>query len=478
MPNNMRPSMLDPYRSGDRAKLEDAQNQWDLLNAQEEANKLAQENLDVEKQKIKLENQRLDEERENARIIANATRQAEIDRHKNELKIQKKQIEHDKELKYIELCDALGVVYKDIEEFNTWLNALTVEQRNYYQGIVSQYNALVYTDEVKKLEEKLEKHKDELEELEDELNDIEDDEYDNIIKVHGVMQYGKEYEGSIEDIRNLIETNNELIQDAKSVIRTLTILTIGCFIATIFMFSHFWTHIPYIVLGIGAFLDLIFIDRKIRLQNGNKIMSKLVAENENKKSRKTSTRDSLEKQIKQDERKLDKLIKQKSSDVKSNPEYKDLVDKYYDALDILSSNKYRPNKIKFNEFRYNHYNKDMENLFKNLNLNIDRIDTTKVKNTGTIDDYTDYINNILANESISESELDDDTDSLLEEAIERVVDETEVTEEFLENALMIDIDRASKIMEQLEMRGIVSFEEEGYRKVLMTRERWNKLMRQ
>ena len=292
------------------------------------------------------------------------------------------------------------------------------------------------------------------------------------------MQYGKEYEGSIEDIRNLIETNNELIQDAKSVIRTLTILTIGCFIATIFMFSHFWTHIPYIVLGIGAFLDLIFIDRKIRLQNGNKIMSKLVAENENKKSRKTSTRDSLEKQIKQDERKLDKLIKQKSSDVKSNPEYKDLVDKYYDALDILSSNKYRPNKIKFNEFRYNHYNKDMENLFKNLNLNIDRIDTTKVKNTGTIDDYTDYINNILANESISESELDDDTDSLLEEAIERVVDETEVTEEFLENALMIDIDRASKIMEQLEMRGIVSFEEEGYRKVLMTRERWNKLMRQ
>ena len=120
----------------------------------------------------------------------------------------------------------------------------------------------------------------------------------------------------------------------------------------------------------------------------------------------------------------------------------------------------------------------MENLFKNLNLNIDRIDTTKVKNTGTIDDYTDYINNILANESISESELDDDTDSLLEEAIERVVDETEVTEEFLENALMIDIDRASKIMEQLEMRGIVSFEEEGYRKVLMTRERWNKLMRQ
>ena len=472
MPSNVRPgfgSVGHEYKNYE--ELKNAQNQWDLLEEQEKANKLAQENINIQQQK-------LEEERENARIIANATRQAEIDRHKNELKIQKKQIEHDNKLKYIELCDALGVVYKDIEEFNSWLNSLTAEQRNYYQGIVSQYNSLVYTEEVKKLEEKVEKHKNELEDLEDELNDIEDDEYDNIIKVHGVMQYGREYEGSIENIRSEIESNNNIIQDIKSSIRNVTIFAVVGFIISKLWLQVFGIYFPYIVLGIGAFLDLILIDKRIRLQKGNKIMSKLVAENENKKSRKTSTRDSLEKQIKQDERKLDKLIEQKSKDVKSNPEYKDLVDKYYDALDILSSNKYRPNKIKFNEFRYNHYKKDMENLFKNLNLNIDRIDTTKVKNTGTIDDYTDYINNILANESISESELDDDTDSLLEEAIERVVDETEVTEEFLESALRIDSERASNILEQLEMRGIVSSEEDGYREVLMTRERWNKLMRQ
>ena len=72
MPTNSRPKkFFDPYRQNQSlAEIEDAQNQWDLLNAQETANRLKQ--------------QQMQEERENAEMIADATIQAEEDRFNNQ----------------------------------------------------------------------------------------------------------------------------------------------------------------------------------------------------------------------------------------------------------------------------------------------------------------------------------------------------------------------------------------------------------
>ena len=109
MPSNMRPGRyIDPIRKNQSiAEIEDAQNTWDLLNEQEKANKLAQENINIQQQKI-------EEERENAERIANATKQAEKERQMHEKDIEIMYPSHHEapcniELidKYIDLCEKI-----------------------------------------------------------------------------------------------------------------------------------------------------------------------------------------------------------------------------------------------------------------------------------------------------------------------------------------------------------------------------------
>ena len=130
MPRNSRPGkFLDPFRKNQSiAEIEDAQNQWDLLEAQEEANELAR--------------QRLEQERENAEMIAEATREAEEKRQKHEEKMEKERQEHeiDVELmrqehnienRYNKLCDDIGISYKDLCDFELIINYLENEQKDF-----------------------------------------------------------------------------------------------------------------------------------------------------------------------------------------------------------------------------------------------------------------------------------------------------------------------------------------------------------
>ena len=290
------------------------------------------------------------------------------------------------------------------------------------------------------------------------MKEIEDNEYDNVLKVQGVRKNGIEYEATLDEIRDEIEKNKPILETVKNTARTVALLTIVCFVAALFIYSS----IAIWVLGIGVVLFLFYIDRMLKMKNAIQIMNKLVIENDAK-------RESLENQIKKEKNKLNKLKDKRIKEIESNANNKDLLDKYYDAKVILAGETDRPNKIEFNEFRYNHYNKDIEMLFRKLNLNIDRIDTEKVKGTGTIEDYVDYINNRLGANS------NDDTDYLLFDAIEKVVDKTEISNDFLVDSLKISYKRADIIMEQLEERGIVSSEKNECRKVLVSRERWESL---
>ena len=45
----------------------------------------------------------------------------------------------------------------------------------------------------------------------------------------------------------------------------------------------------------------------------------------------------------------------------------------------------------FMEFRQNHYNEEIEDLFEKLDLHLFRIKDKDIKNTGTIKDYKTYI---------------------------------------------------------------------------------------
>ena len=141
MPSNRRPQTLfDPIYKGTLQEIKDAQNQWDLVEAQEKANKLQE--------------QKMQQDKENAERIANATRQAEEDRYNNELELEEIRQQHDDEKRYKKMCDDIGVVYKDIVEFGEWLNSITPSQKKYYADIMNKYYSFLYVDEIKKLEKK------------------------------------------------------------------------------------------------------------------------------------------------------------------------------------------------------------------------------------------------------------------------------------------------------------------------------------
>ena len=98
MPRNIRPGYFTPgYRDYQFGQLQDAQNVYDLLKAQEEANGLASEKLRMEKEKYLEEQKRINEAEEEAEELA---------------KNKKKMISTlKKELKLMELCREAGLDY-------------------------------------------------------------------------------------------------------------------------------------------------------------------------------------------------------------------------------------------------------------------------------------------------------------------------------------------------------------------------------
>ena len=60
----------------------------------------------------------------------------------------------------------------------------------------------------------------------------------------------------------------------------------------------------------------------------------------------------------------------------------------YLSIDITNAYK------DFMEFRQNHYNEEIEDLFEKLDLHLFRIKDKDIKNTGTIKDYKTYIKRI------------------------------------------------------------------------------------
>lgn len=87
------------------------------------------------------------------------------------------------------------------------------------------------------------------------------------------------------------------------------------------------------------------------------------------------------------------------------------------------------------------------------------------------EDIIDHINNTADGKSSVSGENNDDVDELLNEAINAVVEYEQASTSFIQRKLRVGFNRASRIMDQLEERGIIS-EKDGSRprQVLITRQ--------
>lgn len=87
------------------------------------------------------------------------------------------------------------------------------------------------------------------------------------------------------------------------------------------------------------------------------------------------------------------------------------------------------------------------------------------------EDIMDHINNAADSKSTGSSENNDDVDELLNEVINAVVEYGQASTSFIQRKFRIGFNRASRIMDQLEERGIIS-EKDGSRprQILITRQ--------
>ena len=94
------------------------------------------------------------------------------------------------------------------------------------------------------------------------------------------------------------------------------------------------------------------------------------------------------------------------------------------------------------------------------------------------DDITEYIEKAnTTDKEIDEGALDDDeTDPLLNDAIETVIETGQASTSYIQRKFKVGYARAGRIIDQMEERGIISgYQGSKPREVLMTKERWAEL---
>ena len=103
-----------------------------------------------------------------------------------------------------------------------------------------------------------------------------------------------------------------------------------------------------------------------------------------------------------------------------------------------------------------------------------------IKNNGEAT-YNDEILKQIENANSTDKELDsqeddDNTDPLLMDAIEVVVETGQASTSFIQRRFKVGYARAGRIIDQMEERGIISgFQGSKPREVLMSKERWEEL---
>lgn len=343
MLNNRRPSGWlyngDPdYKGTTVAQRRAIQNQLDLLEAQQLSNELAE--------------QKMKEDKDNANLIANATIAASKLKSENDLKLQKMKNEDDEYKRKLSLCDKLGI---DFNEINNLINNILepdstkLEQLNNYNSQLNELkNAYSNTVESKTayIDFKINEIKNKLQSLRAQYSSLSPSSVSN------------------DNFGNRVLINSVLI---------LIIL-----LATVLSFEAKEVLICIIPIVIAVLYNWYFHLKHKRQYNL-------------KKSNIKNSIDKLNKELNKlcDDREII-VSKIEKEHIDTSNEQKKLTIKIKELKDSISSEIY--NKIiEFDNFRYNHYNEEIETLFKQLKLTITKLDYNKIQGYGSIQDYMHYL---------------------------------------------------------------------------------------
>ena len=187
------------------------------------------------------------------------------------------------------------------------------------------------------------------------------------------------------------------------------------------------------------------------------------------------------------------LIKYKNNieELNNKELYDNIILQYKEAKSILKADNYLnyPNAKKFFEFRLNHYNSQIEMLFRKLNIQVQLINKDEVKNKGSIDDYNDFIvqilpevEKILKNKNNENNKLSPKEEELVKEylfpAIKAIIESGNVSTSFLQRKFNLKYTQACILIDEMENRGMISkYNYDIPREVLITKEKLNELMK-
>lgn len=468
--------------------------------SQADARHKQHENELKELNKLKLEQEKnnelialqMEEERENAKRIAEATieatKQAEEDRYQNEYwleTVRQKNLEKLEQLKqeneeinrYTKLCDEIGVDYEEIMKFVFAINNCGSRELLEKMAILKKEQL----EAMSKVQKFLNNKKPEGEKIEKEITDLEE-----------MLKKEKEkYNSKLRESTRLALEQKEILEKKETLFQKVQML--------------------------------LFIQIKLEKENKIKDIQQKIEFNEKELN-------DLKLNIEVQEKELIKNKELKDNICKLPPdlekEWKMFLDKSDEAHKVWEQNEqFKKDRVlvnKFNEFRKNHYNEEIERLFRKLDLGFDYIKEDDIHSLGTLSEYIKYMEKFIYDpiyknelnsydsysyrdiiemnklgigkyeeryynndenktiEDISETEIDEKSvkkiDQLLEKAIKLVIETGQASTSFIQREFKIGYSKAGEIIDEMEEMGIIT----GYdgikpRKVLTTIEEWEKI---
>ena len=336
MSRNLRPSWTTPgYENMDYGNLQNAQNQYDLLVAQEKANEIAEKQLQNQKEMQKRQLQHEADMKQQEAII-------ELLKIQQQSELMKQELENQLIQRRKELCDKYDVDYNDIEKFVCILNLGD--------------QATIY-----KLQEELDQHK------------IYEKQRQRLIELN-------------DEINNL-KLKKSMKQPTN--IKEFSLTQLVCYILIFFglvlgipgiLMNGVMDPTPLVIIDIIICIALYLIGKVAQISETRKANNRL--KNESRNFDKEIQEYEQQKQIEHLPENIEELI------LANEQRLIDLGNKSAEEAEVK--------KQKFNEFRKTHYNDEMEKLLRKLE--IEGLDTIREKDAtkkGTKKDYIRYMEQYL-----------------------------------------------------------------------------------
>ena len=317
--------------------------------------------------------------------------------YQNQMDLEEKRQSHEERMRYYKLCDDMDLNYDDIEKLTMWITRPTKEQWDELIAIDNQYQAIFNTKELEDLyaknSEVMDKFLNERYEIEEKIDVLKEemDDYSDYISLTGMTNL---LGGSEETLKKYIATNEKTIGTYNVLILLVTIIALTVAVLV--------EDASIVALVLGGLLDLTFFVSQDKYKKGIDIMKKAIEEHNEKKSKNEKELSDLQNRLSNFISETDNIENEinnykatREEELKDDKEFTEISDKRNYLMSQLRGNldgDHTINGQEFYEFRLNHYNEEIERLFRKLGIDILRkIDKSDIKKSGTVEDYRDFI---------------------------------------------------------------------------------------